>query len=62
MRSLGRPIRVLDLGANIGLFGAWALGRFPVESILALKPDPENASVTLPAWKRSLPVLAAAKA
>lgn len=45
LRSLGRPIRVLDLGANIGLFGAWVLGRFPVESIHGFEPDPANAEV-----------------
>jgi FkbM family methyltransferase len=45
LERLGRPLRVLDLGANIGLFGAWALGRFPVASIHGVEPDPENAAV-----------------
>ena len=45
LEKLERPLRVLDLGANIGLFGAWALGRFPVASIHAVEPDPENAAV-----------------
>ena len=27
--DLGRPLRILDLGANIGLFGAFALRRWP---------------------------------
>lgn len=39
------PLRVVDLGANIGLFGAWLLGRFPDASILAFEADPQNAAV-----------------
>lgn len=39
------PLRVADVGANIGLFGAWILGRFPDAEILALEPDPANAEV-----------------
>jgi FkbM family methyltransferase len=37
--------RVIDLGANVGLFGAWVLGRFPGATIDAFEPDPENAAV-----------------
>jgi FkbM family methyltransferase len=37
--------RVVDLGANIGLFGAWALGRFPEATIVAVEADPENAAI-----------------
>lgn len=37
--------KVVDLGANIGLFGAWILGRFPAARIVALEPDPSNARV-----------------
>jgi FkbM family methyltransferase len=37
--------RIVDLGANIGLFGAWALGRFPEATIVAVEADPENAAV-----------------
>src|SRR5919197_4237951 len=29
LQMLGRPIRVLDLGAHIGLFGLYVLQRFP---------------------------------
>jgi FkbM family methyltransferase len=43
--GLGRPPRVLDLGANIGLFGVWALDRFPGAEITAFEPDPTNAEV-----------------
>jgi FkbM family methyltransferase len=39
------PLTVADVGANIGLFGAWILGRFPDAEILALEPDPANAEV-----------------
>jgi FkbM family methyltransferase len=45
LERLERPLRVLDLGANIGLFGAWVLGRFSIASIHAVEPDPENAAV-----------------
>lgn len=48
LRSLGTlpgPLRVVDLGANVGLFGAWLLGRFPTARILAFEADPENAAV-----------------
>jgi len=37
--------RVLDLGANIGLFGAFAAERWPQAEILAFEPDPANAAV-----------------
>jgi FkbM family methyltransferase len=40
-----RPLKVADIGANIGLFGAWLLARFPDAEILALEPDPSNADV-----------------
>jgi FkbM family methyltransferase len=36
---------VLDLGANVGLFGVWALNRFPGCEITAFEPDPTNAAV-----------------
>jgi FkbM family methyltransferase len=39
------PLRVIDVGANLGLFGAWILGRFPDAEIVALEPDPANAEV-----------------
>jgi FkbM family methyltransferase len=40
-----RPLEVLDLGANIGLFGAYVLARFGDARITALEPDPSNASI-----------------
>jgi FkbM family methyltransferase len=43
--GLGRPPRVVDLGANIGLFGVWALDRYPDAQIVAFEPDRANAAV-----------------
>lgn len=42
---LGDVKRIVDLGANVGLFGAFAAGRWPDAEILAFEPDPENAEV-----------------
>jgi FkbM family methyltransferase len=39
-----RP-RIVDLGANIGLFGAFALGRWPGATIRSFEPDPHNLAV-----------------
>jgi FkbM family methyltransferase len=39
------PRLILDLGANVGYFGAFALERWPGASVLAYEPDPENADV-----------------
>jgi FkbM family methyltransferase len=36
---------VADLGANIGLFGAWTLRRFPDATIVGVEADPANAAV-----------------
>ena len=45
LEAAGRPLAVADLGANIGLFGAWVLSRFPDARIVAFEPDPANAAV-----------------
>ena len=42
---IGAAPRVADLGANIGLFGAWTLARSPGARLLAFEPDPANADV-----------------
>jgi FkbM family methyltransferase len=42
---LANVASAVDLGANIGLFGAWLLGRFPEARIVAYEPDPGNAAV-----------------
>ena len=39
------PPRILDLGANIGLFGLYVLGRWPSARITAFEPDPDNATL-----------------
>lgn len=43
--GLRRPPLVVDLGANIGLFGVWALDRWPDAQIVAFEPDRANAAV-----------------
>jgi len=45
LAGLGRPPVILDLGANVGLFGVWALDRFPGCTITAFEPDTTNAAV-----------------
>lgn len=42
LQDLNRPLRAVDLGANVGFWGLWLYGRFPVERVVALEPDPEN--------------------
>lgn len=42
LNSLGRPPRVADLGANVGLFGAWIRARWAQASIVSFEPDPFN--------------------
>jgi FkbM family methyltransferase len=34
--------RLLDVGANIGLFGVYAKGRWPAARITSFEPDPDN--------------------
>lgn len=42
---LGGPLRVLDLGGNIGLFGVFALQRWNVRELTSFEPDPQNAAL-----------------
>lgn len=44
LAKVGAP-EVLDIGANIGLFGIDALARYPEARITGWEPDPENAAV-----------------
>jgi FkbM family methyltransferase len=44
-QRLTRVGRIVDLGANVGLFGAFAAARWPQAEILAFEPDPANAEV-----------------
>jgi FkbM family methyltransferase len=39
------PLRVLDLGGNIGLFATWVLGRHPEARVTSFEPDAHNAKV-----------------
>jgi FkbM family methyltransferase len=45
LRALERAPRIADLGANVGLFGAFALTRWPGATLLALEPHPQNAAL-----------------
>ena len=45
LAGLAGPLRVLDLGANIGLFTTYALGRWPGARITAFEPDGANAAL-----------------
>lgn len=44
LRALDRPIGVLDLGANIGAWGASLAARVPVRRMTSFEPDPANAA------------------
>jgi FkbM family methyltransferase len=37
--------RIMDLGANIGLFGLYILSRWPTARLTAFEPDPANAAI-----------------
>ncbi len=45
LRRVGGPLEVVDLGANIGLFGVYLLDRFPDARITAFEPDGGNAEL-----------------
>jgi FkbM family methyltransferase len=45
MRTIDPPLTVVDLGANIGLFGLRILAQRPDAWIVSVEPDPENAAV-----------------
>ena len=45
LRGLGRPLRIADLGANVGLFGLFAFERWQCERLTAFEPHPENAAL-----------------
>jgi FkbM family methyltransferase len=38
----GQRLAVVDLGANVGLFGVYAQTTLPIRSITAVEPDPDN--------------------
>lgn len=37
-----RPLRVLDLGANVGLFGVYILSRYEGAKVTSYEPEPSN--------------------
>lgn len=43
--ALGEVRSIVDLGANVGLFGAFAAARWPAAEIVAFEPDPDNVAV-----------------
>jgi FkbM family methyltransferase len=45
VRQLGRPPRILDVGAHVGLAGVFFLSRWPDAHLTAVEPDPENLAV-----------------
>jgi FkbM family methyltransferase len=63
------PLRVLDLGGHIGLFGAWILAELAPAELTAVEADPANAALLQraiaagpgPGRWRLLPVVAAAE-
>lgn len=45
LAELERPLKIVDLGANIGLFGAFVLARYPDAYVVGVEPDPANAAI-----------------
>lgn len=45
LEGLGRPVNVLDLGANIGFFQVHARDQLPIGKVVCFEPDPDNADV-----------------
>jgi FkbM family methyltransferase len=43
--AIGQPRMIIDLGANIGLFGAFAAPLWPKAAIVGYEPDPDNVAV-----------------
>jgi FkbM family methyltransferase len=43
--AIGAPRKILDLGANIGLFGAFAAPHWPHSTIVGYEADPANVEV-----------------
>jgi FkbM family methyltransferase len=40
--AVGAPLRIADFGANIGLFGVFAMERYPGAHLTAVEPDQAN--------------------
>jgi FkbM family methyltransferase len=43
LRELERPMRVVDLGGYVGLFGLFVFQSHPNSELVSFEPDPENA-------------------
>jgi len=43
--TMGRPLRVLDLGANVGLFAIYVLSHYPGAEVTSYEPEPDNLRV-----------------
>jgi FkbM family methyltransferase len=42
LAAIERPVRILDLGGHVGLFGMFMRGLLPDPSIVSFEPDPRN--------------------
>jgi FkbM family methyltransferase len=42
LQALGRPLRALDVGANVGMWGLWLHSRLPVERIVGIEASAVN--------------------
>ena len=45
LSALDRPLKVVDLGANIGFFQVHARGQLPIGEVTCFEPDPSNSGV-----------------
>ena len=45
LEGLGRPLKAVDLGGNIGTFGLHLLGRYRDAAVTSFEPDPKNAQL-----------------
>lgn len=45
LRSVGRPLRIADIGGHIGLFGVWALANWDVGHIVSFEPNVDQIPV-----------------
>jgi FkbM family methyltransferase len=55
LAALGRPPRILDLGANIGMFSLWASRRWPGAHLTAVEPLPRNVAALTRNLQAALP-------
>jgi FkbM family methyltransferase len=60
--AIDRPLRVLDLGGHVGVYGAWALTAAPGATLLSLEPDPDNFALLERAAQRAGPAWTALQA